>query len=429
MADLKQSALTGVIIGAGHRSIIYAAHALRQPDEFRVVGLAEPDPVRRRATAEQFGIPAERCFASSEELAAQPQFADLAINGTMDKLHVPTTLPLLDAGYDVLLEKPIAPTRAELLCLLAKVRATGRKLSIGHVLRYAPYYVMIRERLAAGEIGQVLSVNSAEMVSYHHMALGWVRGKWNKQADQSSFLLAKCCHDTDALAWLKSGVAPRRVASFGSLTYFRPEHAPQGAGTRCLVDCPIERDCDYSARKHYLEQNLWGTYVWHCLEHLGTPTEEQKEASLRTDNPHGRCVWRCDNDVVDHQSVLVEFADGCVATHDLVGGMARPCRRIHVRGTHGEIEGVMEDGYFVVRHADARAGHEYREEQVAVDAGAAGHGGGDERLFADFLNVVAGRPASLSSTNILDSVYGHLIVYAADEAMATGQVVEIGDVS
>lgn len=415
------------MIGAGHRSVLYASYSRTHPDELEIVGVAEPDEVRRQKAADRFGIPPERRFTTAAELADRPAFADVAINGTMDRDHVPTSLPLLERGYDVLLEKPIAPTQEELLALLAAVRRTDRRVVVCHVLRHAPFYVEIRRRIAAREIGEILALHTAEYVSYHHMAVAFVRGRWNRRDATNPMLLAKCCHDLDLLCWMKAGVAPRRVASHGSLMYFRPDKAPAGSGTRCLVDCEIEPDCPFSARTNYIEQNLWGEYAWEPLEHIQDPTVAQKLESLRTTNPYGRCVWRCDNDVVDHQSVIVEFDDGCVATHDMVGGLAKPCRTIHVMGTTGEIEGIMEEGRLVVRHPDTRAGHEYSEEPVDLSATGDMHGGGDFRLVADFLRVIRGEPASLSTTDLMDSIHGHMIAFAADHSMLEHRMVEIKD--
>jgi predicted dehydrogenase len=174
--------------------------------------------------------------------------------------------------------------------------------------------------------------------------------------------------------------------------------------------------------------NLWGTYIWHCLEYLGEPTDEDKLTSLSTDNPHGRCVWKCDNDVVDHQSVIAQFADGCVAAHTLTTGTAKPCRTIHLVGTKGEIEGSVEDGAFVVRFPDVRPGHEYTETPVDLNVSMDMHGGGDLRLVGDFLALVRGEQPSLSTTRLEDSVNGHLIAFAADEAMAGNKVVMIEDI-
>jgi len=245
--------------------------------------------------------------------------------------------------------------------------------------------------------------------------------------------MAKCCHDLDLIMWMMSGIAPVRVSSFGSNMYFNEKHAPENSGTRCLVDCPIEADCLYSAKKHYVDHpKRWAFYVWDTLEHIENPTLEQKIESLKTTNPYGRCVWKCDNDVVDHQSVAIEFEDGCTATHNMVGGTARPSRAIHLLGTNGEIQGVFEDSKFVLRHIDTRPGHEYTEEVIDLNAdgdmhGAfGGHGGGDLRLVSDFVRLVRGEETSLSCTVIDDSINGHLVGFCADDAREQRQVVELG---
>jgi predicted dehydrogenase len=419
--------VTAIIVGAGHRALLYASYAEQHPDELRIVGVVEPDPVRRERTAERFGLEAGRTFATVQELVANAgRIADTAINGTMDTDHVATSLPLLGAGYDVLLEKPIGTAAEQVLELLDASRRFGRRVMICHVLRYAPFYAAIKSRIVEGEIGDILNIQTSEHVSYHHMAMGFVRGKWrSKGAGGSTMLMAKCCHDMDLLTWMKGDVRPVQVSSFGDLTYFRPERAPEGAGTRCLADCAIEATCAYSAKKHYIEQQLWSSYIW-VNHHLGiTPSPEEQLESLRTDNPYGRCVWKCDNDVVDHQSVAIRFADGSTATHNMAGGASRPCRRIHIIGTKGEIEGVMEDGYFVIRHPDTRYGHEYSEDCVDLSVSMDMHGGGDHRLVADFIRVIRGEPASLSSTSLERSIYGHLIGFAADRAMAESTVVSV----
>jgi len=425
--------VTAVIIGAGHRALTYASFAETNPDRLRIVGMADLIPLRREQTAKRFSIPEDRCFDSVEQLAAVPKFADCAINGTMDHQHVATTLPLLEAGYDVLLEKPFATNEDEMWSLASAASRLDRKVMICHVLRYAPFYYAIKERVAAGAIGQVINVQTIEHVSYHHMAVGFVRGKWNSRSRcHSTMLMAKCCHDLDLIAWMKAGVSPKAVSSFGTNTYFREEKAPEGAGERCLVDCAIESECDYSARKHYIDHpDRWSFYVWDSLEHLESPSIEDKIASLKGDNLYGRCVWKCDNDVVDHQSVAIEFEDGATATHNLVGGTARPSRAIHLVGTHGEIQGVFEDARFVVRHIDPRPGKEYAEEVVDLKAGGdmhgafGGHGGGDERLVADFVDLVEGGTPSLACTRIQDSIAGHLIGFSADRAMEDRRVIEL----
>ncbi len=171
--------------------------------------------------------------------------------------------------------------------------------------------------------------------------------------------------------------------------------------------------------------------MWDSIEHIKTTTNEDNIASLKDDNPYGRCVWKCDNDVVDHQSVAIEFADGVSATLNMIGGSSKPTRSLHLVGTRGEIQGVLEDSRFVIRHIDPRPGHEFAEQVVDLTQGGdmtgafGGHGGGDMRLVEDFLKVVRGQAPSLSTTSIEDSVTGHLLGFSADCARLEGRVVDL----
>lgn len=349
----------------------------------------------------------------------------------MDHQHVPTSLPLLEAGYDILLEKPFATSEDELKQLVEASRKYGRTVSICHVLRYTAFYEAIRREVLSGVIGEVINVQAVEHVSYHHMAVGFVRGKWNRQdLCHSTMLMAKSCHDLDLIAWMKSGVPPVNVASVGGNFQFRPEKAPEGAGTRCLVDCPIEADCDYSARKHYIDHpDRWSSYVWDSIEAIENPTIEDRISLLKGDNPYGRCVFKCDNDVVDHQPVAIDFADGCTATLNMIVVAARPARHMHIVGTKGEIQGCFEDSRFVVRRIDHRAGHEFTERTVNIDvsgdmSGAAGgHGGGDQRMVSDFVKMLRGGAPSISSTSLEDSIAGHRMGFAADRSREQNTVV------
>lgn len=413
-----QKPIKAVIVGAGHRSMLYASYSADHPDELQIVGVVDPDELRRAVAMEKYRLPPERGYASIAQLTSGPHIADIAFNGTMDHLHVETTLPLLEAGYDVLLEKPIGTSREQVQLLLDTATRLNRQVMICHELRYAPFYAEIRKRLLEGAIGDIMNMQFVENVSYHHLIAGYVRGKWNgRQPGGSSTLMAKSCHDLDLMVWMKAGIKPLRVSSMGGLMYFRERYKPPEAGTRCLVDCPLVDSCVYSAKTMYLDRNLWGTYVWQGIEHLGrSPTMEQKRESLRTDNPYGRCVWASDNDVADHQAVIVEFEDGCTGSFSLNGNTAKPCRSLHLIGTKGEIEGVLEDGYFTIRHPDLSMRDGFREERVHVDVTDNMHGGGDMRLVGDFLRVMRGEQPSVSTTTLQDSVNGHFVGFGADRS-------------
>lgn len=420
--------LRAVVVGAGHRGVLYASYAHQAPAELIITAVVDPDPVRRDRLGDDHDVPPERRLASMSELPSAGVIADVAIDATMDADHVPTATWLLEAGYPVLLEKPIAGTAPEVLALAETSRRTGRLLMICHVLRYSPFYVAVKERLLSGELGEIMSIQLTEYVSFDHMATAYVRGRWaNSARSGSGFLLSKSCHDVDLMAWLCDD-RPVRVASAGSRRWFTRDRAPAGAGTRCVFDCRIESSCAYSARRQYVELGVWSTYAWESLEHLGAEaTPEQKLASLATDNPYGRCVWHSDNDVLDRQVVSAEFADGAVGTFTLVGNSALGNRTIEIIGTAGELSGSLDTGELRVRTISNTGDHQYDERVITTDVSGLAHGGGDLRLVADFVHAARGEPVSVSSTRIGNSIDGHLIAFAAERARVERRWVELAE--
>jgi predicted dehydrogenase len=420
--------VSAIIVGAGHRSFTYADYALSHPDELKITGVADPNPIRRERAAKRYGFGEDRCFETAEELAAGGKLADAVINGTMDHQHVATALPLIEKGYNMLLEKPFAVNEEEMWRLADAADRNGVTVMICHVLRYAPFYAAIRQKIIDGAVGDIINIQANEHVSFHHTAVGYVRGKWsNTEKCRSTMLLSKSCHDMDLIMWMKSGIRPKRISSYGGNFQFKPSRRPVNAGKRCLVDCPVEAGCIYSAKKHYIDNpDRWAFYVWDCLEHIENPTIEQKIRSLKTDNAYGRCVWDCDNNVVDHQSVVIEFEDGSAGTFNMTGGAARGSRNIHIIGTTGEISGVLEDSKFTIMKIDPGPGRDYSAEVIDLNVrddttGAfGGHGGGDLRLVRDFISSLRGETPSISCTSIQDSISGHLAVFRADLAREHG---------
>lgn len=418
---MKYEPVKAVIVGGGHRALIYSGFAKTNPDMLSIVGVAEPNEVRCKMIADKFNIPAEHCFNTAEELAAVPKFADAVINGTIDDMHIPTSLPLLKAGYDILLEKPFAVNEDEMQLLVRTAAQYGRKIMVCFVLRYSPFYYKIKERIVSEEIGKIINIQTVENVSYHHMSTSHVRGKWsNSDRCHTTMLLAKCCHDIDLMTWFMGSDKPDFVSSFGCNMQFRPENAPAGSGTRCLVDCPLTNECLYSAKRLYIDHpDRWSFYVWDRLEGIENPTIEDKINLLKTSS-YGVCAYKSDNNVVDHQSVLVSFRSGATGTHSMIGGCAQSMRSIHIIGTKGEIFGKLDDGYFTVSKIDPRPGCEHSDEVVDVSSAEDSHGGGDMLLVEDFVRYVRGETPSLACTSIEDSVSGHLVVFEADKSREAG---------
>lgn len=436
---MEQKPVTAIIVGAGHRAFVYSKLAKTDPDKLKIVGVADPNPVRRQKAMEEFGFGEDMCFESADELAEKGKLADAIINGTMDEQHLVTSIPLLNAGYDMLLEKPFAVNEKEMRELVACAKKNNSKVMICHVLRYTPFYYGIKEIVNSGEIGDIINIQTTEHVSYHHLSTSYVRGKWaNSKKCHTSMLLAKCCHDFDIMMWMMSETKPKKISSFGGKFQFKPENAPAGAGTICMKDCPLVDTCVYSTKRLYIDHpDRWAFYVWDALEGIKNPTIEDKINLMKSDSPYARCIYKCDNDVVDHQSVMVEFESGATGTHNMVGGSSEPRRDIHIIGTKGEIFGNFEDSKFTVLKINPspdahneECDVEEHDLRVTGDMVGAygGHGGGDERLAADFVKFIRGEEHSLACTSIFDSVAGHLSVYLADQSRENGgepQTVEL----
>ena len=414
--------IKAIVIGCGDRATVYCEEAVNQLHRMEVVAAIDPDPERLRYMRERFGVKEEQCYTNMEDVLAQGRIADCVINGTMDQIHMQTCIPFLEQGYHMLLEKPIVNNEKDLLKVRDTAKANNCKMMICHVLRYAPFYRKIKELLLAGTIGEVMNIQTTERVGAFHSSVAFIRGKWASEEECGSpLLLAKCCHDIDLICWLNNSTVPESVHSHGGRNYFLPEKAPKGAGTMCLVDCPQEvRDkCVYDVQSMYLDNCTLPWYPWQCTgKNWQEVTHEEKVESLKTYNPHGRCAYKCGGDIVDHQNVMITFADGSTAVHSLLLGSMRAGRSIWIQGTLGEIEGWISDGLLHLYQYDKKTS-QYTETTFNfndTEGETGGHFGGDRGLASDFCDLIQGEEPSVSCTSIDDSVWGHLTCYAVDEA-------------
>lgn len=418
-----------IIVGNGNRADVYGGYILEMPDKAKIVGVVDPNPFKRDLAKERYGIADDMCFENVETLCKKGKIADAIFNCTMDNIHVQTTLPLIELGYDILLEKPITSSREELELLQSKAKEKGVVLMICHLLRYTPFYSSIKKLILEGEIGEIRHMETSENVGILHSSNAYIRGKWgNKERCGSSMLLAKCCHDLDYICWLNNATTPYEVFSFGGRDYFIPENAPKGAGTRCLVDCKCEKDCIFSAKKDYLDNDHYPEYAWQCIDKKPEDISyEERVESLKTNNPHGVCAFKTDSDIVDHQTVLLRFKNGSTAVHNMITAVPRYGRTIHIVGTQGEIDGYLDGNKFELRKFDEVSGYystqvfDVSKENDELDF----HFGGDKRLVDDFVAILYGERPSICYTGIEDSINSHYAVYCADESMESGKVIKI----
>ncbi|QNE21308.1 Gfo/Idh/MocA family oxidoreductase [Kribbella qitaiheensis] len=411
--------MTGVtlaLVGGGLRGQLYARSAVLSGTA-RVTAIAEPDPRRRAALAEEFAVPAGRLFSGWAELAAAGRLADAAIIATQDQLHTDPAVRLADLGYHILLEKPMATSEQDADAIATAAERNGIILAVCHVLRYTPYTRMLKGLLDSGRIGRLVNVQHLEPVGWWHHAHSFVRGNWRRSDTSAAMLLTKACHDLDWLIHLY-GALPSRVSSFGSLTHFKAADRPIGAAARC-VECPLEQSCAYSAKRLYLDcladpdRHFWP---------LGAVTDERTEAgvleALRT-GPYGRCVYACDNDVVDHQVVNLEFPDGGTCSFTMSAFTPMEHRQTRLCGTKGYLDGNGR----TIRLVDFLTGTEEILEVPEADGD--GHGGGDQELITTFLRAVETADPALLPTDAGASLATHRVVWAAEQARTTGTVVTL----
>ena len=407
-----------IVVGAGGRGWGYGTYATACPDQVQVVGVAEPRAFHRERMAEAHHIPAENVFRSWREMAARPQFADAVLICTQDTMHEKPAVAFSRLGYHILLEKPMAPTAASCRRIVAAVKESGVIFAVCHVMRYTAYTQALKRLLDAGTIGDIVTVQHFEPVGFWHQAHSFVRGNWRNEKESSFMLLAKSCHDIDWLSYIV-GQPCRRVSSFGSLQHFRRSQQPAGAADRCW-DCGVEAHCPYSAKRFYFNRLNSGQRGWPLDVVDPLMTADTLEKALR-EGPYGRCVYACDNDVVDHQVVNLEYANGGTASFTMTAFNPGGARKTRIGGTRGYLE---TDNSAVIRHFDYLTSAWKTIDTATADPSIlGGHGGGDGGLMAAFVRAVATGDRSGILSGPDETIESHLTVFAAEQARRRGRVI------
>lgn len=403
----KKRKFKAIVLGAGYRGRAYAAYAKAHPDQLEIVGVADPSKADT--------IPAKHYWRDWRECLADRPEADFVMVTMPDSLHYEPSMIALDAGYHLLLEKPISTTPEQCREVIAKALEKERLVTVGHVLRYTRYFGHIKALLDSGELGEVVSISHQESAGFFKVAHSYCRGNWANSRKSSPIILAKCSHDFDLFSWW-IGKPCRKVTSFGSIKLFRRENMPAGAAEKC-VDCPpeIERKCIWSAIKMYVKYDE--------LKYLFADRSKEAMTKLVRETEYGKCVYCCDNDVPDHQSVNMEFEGGATVSHVMAGFTERNIRTTRISCTRGEIVG------------NGKTLHICRFDGNDIETGVpmtlridnpSRHGGGDFNLVASMLRTLRrGDPHEMAAVTA-QTLEGHLIAFAAEESrLAGGKVVEL----
>ena len=418
------SPITFAIAGFGDRGSTYASMQDLFPDQMKVVAVADLDPAKVEKARKRYDLPPDRCFSSAEEMLERSKLAEVLVVATMDRQHVDHAIPALRKGYHILLEKPISPELSRCRELLEVARECHGQVIVCHVLRYTAFYNQLKELIDSGRIGNVVSVCANENVGYWHQAHSFVRGNWRNSKETSPMILQKSCHDMDIFTWLL-GKKCRSVSSFGGTWLFRPERALEGAALRCLDGCQVKEACPFDAEKIYITSPKTGRARGDSWITSVLSVENTVESTYRAlrEGPYGRCVYQCDNDVVDHQQTNLLLEDGSTVSFTMCAFTENCYRTFKAMGTQGEIEADTRSNLIHIRV--------FGQPEEVIDVGKLagdlkGHGGGDSGIIRDFLELLRGGVLNGRTTTLENSMESHFIALAAEESrLHGGRVVEM----
>ncbi len=402
-----------VIFGLGARGNIYATFAKKYPEKFTLTAIIENDCKKLDFAKREY--PGARLFSNYHDFLAEKIEADIVAVATQDEDHKEHAIAMMQAGYHLLLEKPIANNQADCEAIYHASKKYDRKVVVCHVLRYTPFYSTVKRIIDSGKLGEVITIQASENVGYYHQAHSFVRGPWRNKAQSSPMILAKCCHDMDILRYLM-GEDCISVNSYGELSYFNKQHAPQGATQYCS-DCP-HKDCIYKAQTLYLSEDsdFFASYF---------TTKEHTKENVLTDlkgTQYDKCVYQTDNDVVDHQVTIMRFKNGKTACHTMSAFSQKCYRDLKVHGTKAELVGVVENNEIEIRYFGGDV------EKIRIDisnASVGGHMGGDHFMMESLYKALNGEKSE-GITYLDVSIESHLMAFAAENSrLSDGSTVEI----
>lgn len=417
--------ITVAILGCGNRGSAYSKHMATMPEHYKIVAIADPDPARREKFQKNYGVPVENSYATWEDLLAQPKLADVCMITMVDSMHYYPALQAIEKGYNLLLEKPVAQTAQECADIALAAQKKGVSVLVCHVLRYTPFFNRVKELIMDGTLGDIVSVIHVEAVGNVHQSHSYVRGNWHCEAETTPMLLAKSCHDLDILQWLLDKPC-KSIQSFGSLTHFTKENAPEGAPVRCVDGgCPVGETCPYNCMKLYYDdkKNNWfrGTSTKNIAKGEIATDEEVLQALKTTD--YGLCVYQANNDVVDHQVVNMEFEGGITVSFTM-NCFNKGGRYIRIFGTKGELMADMTDSKISFYSFADKQYHDIpvtkQEESIL-----GGHGGGDLGIVKELYEYLSGEYTGYRAADIVTSVKNHFIGFAAEKARHNNTVESI----
>ena len=410
------------VIGAGSRGRAYSKYSEITDKKLEIVAVADIDREKLQIFSEIYNIPKELQFCSGEELLKAKLDVDTILIATPDRTHVKFAIDFSDAGYNIILEKPIGIDLDEVNTISNIVRTHKEQLfGICHVLLYTPLTKKIKTILDSGSVGEIVSIQHLEPIGYWHYVHSYVRGNWRREDTSSPLLLAKSCHDIDWIMHIMQEDV-ENVSSFGSLNYFHERSKPEKASDRC-INCPLEETCSFSAKKFYMNLLKNGDFKWPLDVVINEFTEEALDYALRV-GPYGRCVYSCDNTVVDNQVVNIQFKNRKTANFSVIAFSDVAFRQTRIFCTNGMIE---TDGKEIKVFSFQNNSWETITVFSSGVTAAAGHGGGDFGFMEAYISAWQRDDYHIINKRTLEGCLSHKVVFAAEESRLSSSVITVSD--
>ena len=406
------------ILGLGSRGATTYGDYLITLNDVKISAICDIDKDKLNFYQNKYHVEKKDCFLNSEDFFKAGKLADILIIATMDQDHYSQAMKALDLKYHLLLEKPIALNLKQCLDIENKALKNNLYVVVCHVLRYSLFYKKIKEIVNSKILGNIININTTENVGYWHQAHSFVRGNWNNSNKTSPMILQKCCHDFDILNWIIDK-KPLNVSSFGSLSLFKKENVPKDSSNYCY-DCKIQNNCPYNAVKYYVDsikndKDLGWPYDVVVLN----PTKDKVLAAIKN-GPYGRCVYKCDNNVVDHQIVNIQYEDNITATHTMCAFSKDCYRDIKIFATRGDlIANTLNNTIIYHTFVDNK---EFVIDVSKLTDDLSGHMGGDKLMINELLKLINKETSQLDSS-IEKSVLSHVIAFAAEKSRINKGVV------
>jgi predicted dehydrogenase len=424
------------VVGTGARSRLWTRAVAARP-ALDLVAFADPNPGRldasQRLLTAELGRPPAALWPAVDDLATllEREAVDTVVVTSVDRTHAGHIVTALRHGARVVTEKPMTIDPESTRLVLDTVAATGGEVLVGFNYRFNPVHLQVRQLLAEGAVGDVLSVHFEWLLDTHHGADYFRR--WHRdKANNGGLMVHKASHHFDLVCWWLDA-DPVEVAAFGRTAFYGDRGVgvtgglardyERSTGSPAAVGDPFALDlaADDQLRELYLDSEVHDGYL------------------------RDRNVFAPGVTTEDDMAVLARFDTGASLSYHLTAYSPWEGYRIAFNGSAGRLElevvettwtdpgsagprGALVYGEAPDPHAGATTITLHRHWQPPQDIPArtvaGGHGGGDERLMAA---VFDGDDPGHIAADARDGARALLIGMAANEAFRSGSVVRTAD--